>query len=148
MNNEKHGKYLGIALQEAKKAGKDIPVGAVLVKDGEIIAKAHNTKELDNDPTCHAEMIVIREAAQKLGCWRLDGTILYVTLEPCPMCAAAILYSRIPEVVYGASDQLYGAFGSALNLTEYLNFKPQVTQGIREEECSNLLKQFFKEKRT
>ncbi len=147
MNNENHKKYLKIALEEAKKSGEDIPVGAVLVKNDEIIAKAHNTKELNNDPAGHAEMLVIREAARKFGNWRLDNTTLYVTLEPCPMCASVILYSRIPNIVFGACDQLYGAFGSALNLTTYLNFYPQITQGIMEKECSVLLREFFKNKR-
>ncbi len=148
MNNETHRKYLKAALEEAKKTGKDVPVGAVLVKNDEIIAKAHNTKEAENDPTSHAEMLVIREAAQKLKNWRLDKTTLYVTLEPCPMCAAAILYSRIPEVVIGANDQLYGAFGSAINMADYINFTPKITRGILEDECSKLLKTFFEQVRT
>jgi len=138
-----HKKYLKLAIKEAEKSGKDVPVGAVLVRNNEIIAKAHNTKEADNDPAGHAEMLVIREAAQKFNNWRLDNTILYVTLEPCPMCASVILYSRIPEVVFGAYDQLYGAFGSVLNMADYINFSPKITQGILEQECSGLLKQFF-----
>ena len=143
MNNENHEKYLKLALEEAKKSGKDVPVGAVLVKNNKVIAKACNTKEADNDPAGHAEMVVIREAARQLNNWRLDDTILYVTLEPCPMCASAILYSRIPEVVFGANDPLYGAFGSVLNMCDYLNFRPKITQGILEKECSGLIREFF-----
>ena len=145
---EKHKKFMKTAFEEAKKSGKDLPIGAVLVKDGKIIAKAHNKKELNNDPTGHAEIIVIKEAAKKFNSWRLDGTTLYVTLEPCPMCASAVLYSRIPEIVFGAYDLLYGAFGSVLNMTDYINYTPKITGGILEKECSELLKQFFKEKRT
>jgi len=144
---EQHKKYLRIALTEAKKSGADIPIGAVLVKNDEIIAKAHNRKEINNDPTAHAEIIVIQEAAKKLNSWRIDNATLYVTLEPCPMCASAILYSRIPEVVFGASDQLYGAFGSALNMTDYLKFKPKIIGGILENECSVLIRQFFEKMR-
>ncbi|HSA07141.1 MAG TPA: nucleoside deaminase [Candidatus Gastranaerophilales bacterium] len=147
MDIEQHKKYLRIALTEAKKSGADIPIGAVLVKNDEIIAKAHNRKEINNDPTAHAEIIVIQEAAKKLNSWRIDNATLYVTLEPCPMCASAILYSRIPEVVFGASDQLYGAFGSALNMTDYLKFKPKIIGGILENECSVLIRQFFEKMR-
>ncbi len=147
MNSENHQKYLKIALEEAKKSGKDVPVGAVLVRNNEIISKAHNTKESVNDPAAHAEMLVIKQASQKLNSWRLDNTILYVTLEPCPMCASAILYSRVPEIVFGASDQLYGAFGSALNMSDYIKFYPKITRGILEQECSELLRQFFEKVR-
>lgn len=143
MKSENHSKYLKIALKEAEKSGKDVPVGAVLVRNNQIIAKSHNTKEQDNDPAGHAEMIVIRQAAKKLNTWRLDDTALYVTLEPCPMCASVILYSRIPEIVFGATDQLYGSFGSALNMSDYINFYPKITSGILEKECCDLLKNFF-----
>lgn len=148
MNSKNHEKYLKIAIEEAKKSGKDVPVGAVLVRKNKIIAKAHNTKETDNDPAGHAEMLVIREGAQKFNNWRLEDTVLYVTLEPCPMCASAILYSRVPEIVFGASDQLYGAFGSVVNMCDYIKFKPKIIQGILEEECSGLLRQFFEKVRT
>lgn len=142
-----HEKYMKLALETAHNAGNDVPVGAVLVRFGEIIAKAHNRKEADNDPCAHAEILVLREACQKLGTWRLDNTVLYVTLEPCPMCASAILYSRVPEVVFGARDPLYGALGSVLNMPDYLNFRPRITEGMLEEKCAGLLKSFFEGKR-
>lgn len=147
MPRAEHEKYIRIAIETARHAGNDVPVGAVLVRDGEIIAKAHNRKEADNDPSAHAEILVMREACQKLGTWRLDNTVLYVTLEPCPMCAAAILYARVSEVVFGARDPLYGAFGSALNLSDYLGFRPRIVEGVLEEKCSELLKSFFEGKR-
>jgi len=140
-------KYMKAALEEAKKAGEDIPVGAVLVYNDEIIAKAHNRKELEQDATSHAEIIVIKEASKKLQNRRLNNTVLYVTLEPCPMCAAAILYGRIPKVVFGAYDSLYGAFGSSINMCDLIKFNPEIIGGILEEDCSRLLKDFFKEQR-
>jgi tRNA(adenine34) deaminase len=136
-----------IALDEANKSSGDVPVGAVLVRDGKIIAKACNQKEKDNDATNHAEILVIREASRILGNWRLDNTTLYVTLEPCPMCAGAILYSRIPNVWFGAYDSIYGALGSALDLTNYIKFKPCIKGGILETESSELLKNFFRTQR-
>ena len=139
--------FMKTALEEAKKSGEDVPVGAVLVCEGEIIAKAHNRKEQENNPTAHAEILVINEASKKLQNWRLDNTVLYVTLEPCPMCAAAILYARIPKVVFGAYDSLYGAFGSTMNMADLIKFSPEIIGGILEEDCSKLLKDFFKNKR-
>jgi len=133
-----------LALEEAQNSCEDIPVGAVIVKNDEIITKACNRKEKDNDATNHAEILVIKEASKILGTWRLDNTSLYVTLEPCPMCASAILYSRIPNIYFGAYDTLYGAFGSALDLREYIKFKPSITGGILEEKCSNILRSYFK----
>jgi len=144
---KRHDKYMLNALEQAQKSGIDVPVGAVIVKDNEIIASACNQKEQTNDPTAHAEILVIREAAKKLGSWRLDNTIIYVTLEPCPMCASAILYSRIPVIYFGAYDSLYGAFGSAMNMTDFIKFKPQITGGIQEEKCSQILKDFFETQR-
>jgi len=140
-------KHMETALREAEKSGDDVPVGAVLVYNNEIIAKAHNRKEQENDPTSHAEILVIKEASQKFQSWRLNNTILYVTLEPCPMCAAAILYGRIPKIVFGAYDPLYGAFGSTVNMCDLIKFNPEITGGILEEDCSRILKDFFEKKR-
>lgn len=137
------------ALKEARQSGGDVPVGAVLVKDGQIIASGRNKRELLNDPTAHAEIVAIREAAQVLQTWRLDGTTLYCTLEPCPMCAEALLQSRVSKLVYGASDLVYGATGSAFNLyTPNRTYPlPEVVGGVLEEECRTLLKDYFKEQR-
>lgn len=139
--------YMKLAIEIAQKSGQDLPVGAVLVKDNEIIAIAHNEKELHNQVSKHAEMIVIERASKKLKNWRLDGCILYVTLEPCPMCAWAILQSRVSEVYFGSFDNLYGALGSKLDLRTYLNSKTIVKGGIMEQECDNLLIQYFEKMR-
>ena len=139
--------YMHIALEEAQKAAAEgeIPVGAVIVKDGEVIAAAHNRRENDHDPTAHAEMLAMRQAARVLGDWRLRSCTLYVTLEPCAMCAGAILNARIPRVVYGASDKKFGAVGSVCSLFDMaFNHHPKVEKGIREEESSALLTEFFK----
>ncbi len=145
--NDYDKKYMETAIQEAQKSGEDVPVGAVLVYKNKIIAKAHNRKEKDKEATAHAEILVIKQASKKLGDWRLNNTVLYVTLEPCPMCAAAILYSRIPKIIFGAYDSLYGAFGSTINMCDLIKFNPEIKKGILEEECSNLIKNFFKTKR-
>lgn len=148
MNNiSTHEKYMKIALEEASNSSIDVPVGAVLIHNGQIIAKAHNKKEHSNDPTAHAEILAIQEASKKFNNWRLENTALYVTLEPCPMCASAILYSRIPLIVYGAYDPIYGALGSAIDMTKFINYKPQIIGGIEEERCSKLLKDFFSRQR-
>ena len=143
--------YMEEALREAQKAlhKKEIPVGAVIVKDGQIISRAHNLKETLNDPTAHAEIIAIREASRVLANWRLEGCNLYVTLEPCPMCAGAINQARIDRLIYGAMDLKTGACGSLFNLTGdlRLNHKVEVVAGIMEEECKLLLKTFFEDKR-
>jgi len=140
-------KFMKITLEEAEKSDKDVPVGAVLVYNNEIIAKAHNRKELESDATSHAEILVIKEASKIFKNWRLDNTVLYVTLEPCPMCAAAILYSRIPKIVFGAYDPLYGAFGSTINMRDLIKFNPEIIGGILEEDCSEILKKFFQNQR-
>ena len=143
--------FMQVALKEAKKAYKklEIPVGAVIVKNGEIIAKAHNIKEEKKDTTKHAEIIAIQEASKKLESWRLNDCELYVTLEPCPMCAGAIIQSRIKKVYIGTLDEKTGACGSVLNLfKDYkFNHNVEVEYGILKNECEEILKKFFKELR-
>ena len=128
----------------------EVPVGAIIIKDGIVLARAHNKRESAKDPTAHAELIAIRLAAESTGDWRLTGTTLYVTLEPCPMCCGAIVLARIPRVVYAASDPKAGAAGTLYNLLqdERLNHQVEVTQGILAEESSHLLKSFFRDRRT
>ncbi len=136
--------YMLKALNEAAQSGKDLPVGCVII-DGEnnVIAASCNKKELTQDPTAHAEILAIREATQKRGNWRLEECKIFVTLEPCPMCAWAILNARIKEVYYGASDLNYGAMGSKLNLMPLLNSNVKIYGGILEKECTDLLKGYF-----
>lgn len=136
--------FMQEAINIAKNSEKDLPIGAVLVKNGEIISKAHNEKELQKDVTAHAEILVIQEAQEILGTTILSDCELYVTLEPCPMCSWAILNSRISKVFFGAYDTIYGALGSATDLRKFLNSKTEVIGGIKEEECSTLLKNYFK----
>ena len=136
--------FMQEAINIAKNSEKDLPIGVVLVKNGEIISKAHNEKELQKDVTAHAEMLVIQEAQEILGTTILSDCELYVTLEPCPMCSWAILNSRISKVFFGAYDTIYGALGSATDLRKFLNSKTEVIGGIKEEECSTLLKNYFK----
>ena len=135
------------AIELAKRAGKEIPVGAIIVKDGEIIAETFNQKELTNDVTAHAEILAIRVAENKLGRWRLDDCDMYGTLEPCPMCAWAIVSSRIKTVYFGSFDRNYGALGSAIDVRKLANSKMKVYGGIMEEECDKILKEYFKELR-
>ena len=143
--------FMQEALKEAKRAYKklEIPVGAVIVKNGEIIAKAHNIKEEKKDTTKHAEIIAIQKASKKLESWRLNDCELYVTLEPCPMCAGAIIQSRIKKVYIGTLDEKTGACGSVLNLfKDYkFNHNVEVEYGILKNECEEILKKFFKELR-
>lgn len=142
-------KYMYEALLEAEKARDEdeVPVGAVIVRNGEIIARAYNTREKDKNALYHAEIKAIDEACKLLHGWRLVGCTLYVTLEPCPMCAGAIINSRIERVVYGAPDNKAGAFGTMINLNDYPLFKPEITSGVLKEECSQILSDFFKKKR-
>ena len=146
-----HEKYMKLALKEAWKAydKKEIPVGAVIVKDDKVIAKAHNLKEIKNDTTKHAEMLAIQKASKKLGCWRLEDCEMYVTLEPCSMCAGALIQSRIKKVYIGTMDYKTGACGSVLNLlSDYkFNHKVEVETGVLADECEKILKDFFKELR-
>jgi tRNA(adenine34) deaminase len=140
-----------LALREADRAlaHDDIPVGAVVVHDGEVIGTGHNERELRADPTAHAEMIALREAARRLGAWRVLESVLYVTLEPCAMCAGAIVLSRIPRVVFGTTDPKAGAGGSVLNVLAEprLNHRPEVQSGLLAEESANLLRAFFASRR-
>lgn len=139
------------ALSEAQRAQAhgDVPVGAVVVHGDELIAAAGNERELRNDPTAHAELLVLRTAAERLGRWRLDDCTLFVTLEPCSMCAGAIINARVGTVVYGAADVKAGAFGSLYNLAAdpRLNHEPLVRHGVLAAESSRLLQQFFASKR-
>jgi tRNA(adenine34) deaminase len=143
--------FMLIALQEAKKAlkTKDVPVGAVIVKDGKIISKGHNEREKHNDATAHAEIVAIRRANKKLKSWYLDGCVLYVTMEPCVMCAGAIINSRIDKIVFGASDFRFGCCGTLYNLPEdeRFNHRARVVSGVLHEQCAKLLTDFFKDLR-
>ncbi len=131
------------AIEEAKLSVSDVPVGAVLEKDGVVLAIAHNRKEELNDVTAHAEILVIKEAQKKLNSFRLSGCTMYVTLEPCPMCTWAILQAGISTVYFGSYNTQYGAFGSVIDLSELANSKVKIFGGIMEEECDLLLKNFF-----
>ena len=139
------------ALKEAKKALKkeEVPVGAVIVKDGKIIARAHNTKEITKDATCHAEILAIKKACKKLGAWRLLDCEMYVTLEPCPMCAGALINSRIKKLYIGADDNKTGACGSVLNLLQDYKFNHNIEDetGICKDKSEKILKDIFKELR-
>jgi tRNA(adenine34) deaminase len=141
-----------IALGEAERAldHDDVPIGAVLVRDREVLAAAHNERELRQDPTAHAEIIALREAAGASGSWRLSGTVVYVTLEPCAMCAGALVLARVARVVFGASDPKAGACGSALDVLggqpgsgQRLNHRPELVGGLLALECGTLLSDFF-----
>ncbi|MGI6642853.1 MAG: tRNA adenosine(34) deaminase TadA [Bacillota bacterium] len=142
---------MGLALQEARQAYQlgEVPVGAVILKDGVLIGRGHNLKETLQDPTAHAEIIALRRAAQHEGSWRILGATMYVTLEPCPMCAGALVMARIPNLVVGTRDPRTGASGSLMDITgdERLNHRVNVTFGVREAECASLLEKFFRELR-
>lgn len=144
-------KFMKAALKEAKKAYDklEVPVGAVIVKDGKIIARAHNLKETKYDTTKHAEILAIQKASKKLNSWRLIDCEMYVTLEPCSMCAGALINSRIKKVYIGASDPKTGAVGSVFNLLEdyTFNHKVEYEKGVLQDECESILKEFFKELR-
>jgi tRNA(adenine34) deaminase len=140
-----------LALREASRAldHDDIPVGAIVVKDGEVIGAGHNERELREDPTAHAEIIALRAAAQALGSWRVLDSVLYVTLEPCAMCAGAIVLARVPRVVFGTTDPKAGASGSVLDILAEprLNHRPAVQSGLLAQECADMLRAFFASRR-
>jgi tRNA(adenine34) deaminase len=146
-----HDHFMQVALEEAEQAlaENEVPIGAVIVHDNRVIARAHNQREQLHDPTAHAEMIAITQAAEALQSWRLDNCTLYVTLEPCPMCAGAIIQARIPTVVYGAIDPKAGAVKSLYHLLDdrRLNHRAAVVAGVMVEPCSRILSQFFQEQR-
>jgi tRNA(adenine34) deaminase len=142
---------MGLALDEAAAAVRhgDVPVGAVVLRDGEVIAQRHNERERTSDPTAHAEVLALRDAAEVAGTWHLEGTTLVVTLEPCPMCAGALLGARVDQVVFGAADPKAGACGSLYNLCvdPRLNHEVEVVAGVRSDEAAALLTDFFGERR-
>ena len=143
---------MGLALEQAQFAADlgEVPVGAVLLSPtGEVLAAGHNDRELSHDPTGHAEIVVLRAAAQAVGSWRLDGCTLVVTLEPCTMCAGALVHARVDRLVYGADDPKAGAVGSLWDVVRdrRLNHRPEVVRGVREQECGALLRAFFEGKR-
>ena len=144
--------WMRIALEEAARAAAlgEVPVGAVIVRDGEEIARGHNLTHTAQDPSAHAEMIAIRRAAERIGHWRLLGCTLYVTLEPCAMCAGAIVLARIPRLVYGAADPKAGMCGSLANLVQHprLNHRVELTTGVLAEACGEVLRDFFRARRS
>jgi len=146
-----HEHFMQLALEEAEQAFREeeAPIGAVIVHDGRVIARAHNQREQLNDPTAHAEMIAITQAAQSRRSWRLDGCTLYVTLEPCPMCAGAIVQARIPAVVYGAADPKAGAVRTLFRLLDdaRLNHRCLIVPGVLGEPCGAILTRFFQQQR-
>lgn len=148
---ETHARLMALAIERAREAKGhgDVPIGAVVAREGEPLASAGNERELRRDPTAHAEILAIRAAAEALGGWRLPGTTLYVTLEPCAMCAGAIVLARVPTVVYGATDPKAGAAGSVLDVLAEpaLNHRPKVIAGVLEDECAALLREFFATRR-
>ena len=143
--------FMRLALREAERAveHEDVPVGCVVVGAGEVVAAAHNERELRGDPTAHAEILALREASVRLGGWRLDGVVLYVTLEPCAMCAGAIVLARVPRVVYGTPDPKAGAAGGVLDVLgeRRLNHRPEVAGGLLADESAGLLRAFFASRR-
>jgi tRNA(adenine34) deaminase len=140
-----------MALREAERAAREgeVPVGAILVSGGRVLARAHNRSIHLHDPSAHAEILALRRAAKKLGNYRMEGCVLYVTIEPCAMCAGAVVQARLQRLVFGAPDPKAGAGGSVLNVLEHprLNHQPVVTPGVLAEECSAVLREFFRRKR-
>ena len=147
MSMETHRIFMEEAIREAEKAAAlgEVPIGAVVVRDGEIIGRGHNLRERDNDPTAHAEILAMRDAGRNTGGWRLENCTLYVTMEPCPMSSGAMINSRINTVVFGASEPKFGSAGSQLNLLQFpgFNHNVHIVGPIDQERCSGLMKQFF-----
>ena len=143
--------FMRLALREAERAlaHGDVPIGAVVVHGGEVVGAGRNERELRSDPTAHAEILALREAAGKLGSWRVLDSVLYVTLEPCAMCAGAIVLARVPRVVFGTTDPKAGAVGSVMNVLDQpeLNHRPAVARGLLADECGELLREFFRSRR-
>ncbi len=143
-----HQDWMRLALEQAHRAAKlgEVPIGAVVVQGDELIAVAHNEKETRHDPTAHAEVLAIQRAAERLDTWRLADTTLYVTLEPCPMCAGAVIQARVQRLVFGAMDAKGGAAGSVINVLDVnrWNHRVEVIAGVLEDECSEILKDFFR----
>ncbi len=143
--------FMGEALRQAARAyqAEEVPIGAVIVREGLVIARAYNQVELLKDATAHAEMLALTQAEEVVGDWRLSDCTLYVTKEPCPMCAGAIVHTRIARVVFGASDPKAGAAGGVMNLLQFptLNHRSEITAGVRDQECRTLLQSFFAEQR-
>ena len=148
---EQYVKYMKLALEEAKLAEvqDEVPIGCVVVKDDKVIAKAHNLRETNNDPLGHAETLAIKKASEVLNDWQLVDCELYATIEPCIMCAGAIIQSRIKKVIYGAPDLKGGAFGSSINVleAENINHRPEIVKSVLEKECTEIIKNYFKSKR-
>lgn len=144
-------KYMRLALKEAQKAAllDEVPVGAVIVYNDKVLAKGHNLREKSNDPTSHAEVNAIRKACKKLNSWRLEDATIYVTVEPCSMCAGTLLQCRIGKIVYGAKDPKGGAIISSMELfaAKNINHHPEIVGGVLEEECSSIISNYFKSKR-
>lgn len=152
MKTAVHTRCMQLALKQALRAADlgEVPVGAVILHGGRLVGQAHNQVETLHDPTAHAEMIAITQAASALGDWRLTGTVLYVTKEPCPMCAGAIVLARIPLVVWGMTDPLRGGAVSAFKIlrSRKLNHRPKIVRGVLEDECKDLMQAFFRKRRT
>ena len=148
---EKDKKFMWEAIKEAEKSAAldEVPVGAVIVNDNKIIARGHNLREKTNDPTAHAEIVAIRKACKKLKSWRLEGCTIYVTIEPCAMCAGTLLWTRIDRIVFGANDVKGGAIGSSFELfrVKNINHHPEITRGVLDGACAALISNFFKKKR-
>ena len=151
MTMDEHLLFLEEAIKEAELAAAigEVPIGAVVVYNGEIVGRGHNLRERDNDPTAHAEICALRDAGKNLGTWRLENCTLYVTMEPCPMCCGALINSRVHTVVFGASEPKFGSAGSQLNLLQFpgFNHNVHIVGPIAQERCSQMMKDFFAELR-